>query len=69
MSLLIIAHYFLLRAIDSLGGSAARRDQRLTPAQAPSGLLEVDSDYFPLIHAKAMLLIGTHNNTSQTICS
>jgi len=29
MSLLIIAHYFLLRAIDSLGGSAARWNRRL----------------------------------------
>jgi hypothetical protein len=29
MSLLIVAHYFLLRAIDSLGGSAARWNRRL----------------------------------------
>jgi hypothetical protein len=34
MSLLIIAHFFLLRAIDSLGGSAARWNRR--PRRSPN---------------------------------
>jgi hypothetical protein len=36
MSLLIIAHYFLLRAIDSLGGSAARWSRRLRQSSTSS---------------------------------